>query len=102
MDMNYSDYELYKYDRGDSPEEKSRSNATLFHMCIDIGGLLNRSDFELARLFTDKGQKQPGALVRQWLKLEQARGHKVLPLGKPCDGFSYETGCPGHTCPEEE
>jgi hypothetical protein len=26
---------------------------------------------------------------------ELAKGRKVLPTG-PCEGFSYDAGCPGH------
>ena len=27
---------------------------------------------------------------------ELAAGHLRLPVGTPCEGFSYSTGCPGH------
>jgi hypothetical protein len=39
--------------------------------------------------------------LRQMLTDELAKGHKVLPIGKPCEGWSWETGCPGHEAPEE-
>jgi hypothetical protein len=32
----------------------------------------------------------------EWLYDELAKGRRVLPMGPPCEGFSYETGCPGH------
>ncbi len=32
---------------------------------------------------------------------ELAQGHRVIPFGPPCEGFSYVTGCPGHEIPEE-
>ena len=71
--------------------------AKQFHFCIDIEGVLKRSNRELSKLFTDKGRPQPGPLVRQWLKLQLAQGKQVLPLSdQPCEGFSYQTGCPGH------
>jgi hypothetical protein len=28
------------------------------------------------------------------------KGWEVLPLGQPCEGFSYQTGCPGHEQPD--
>lgn len=28
-------------------------------------------------------------------------GIKVIPIGEPCEGFSYQTGCPGHEKVEE-
>ena len=27
---------------------------------------------------------------------ELAAGHEALPIGEPCENFSYKTGCPGH------
>jgi hypothetical protein len=27
---------------------------------------------------------------------ELAKGHRVIPVGDACEGFSYQTGCPGH------
>jgi len=27
---------------------------------------------------------------------ELAEGHEVLPIGSPCEGFDYKSGCPGH------
>lgn len=37
-----------------------------------------------------------GQEMKDWFRLEDFQGKKVLPFGDPCDGFSYETGCPGH------
>jgi hypothetical protein len=33
---------------------------------------------------------------RQMCMDELANGHEVLPMGEPCEGFDYKTGCPGH------
>jgi len=27
---------------------------------------------------------------------ELSKGHEVIPLGLPCEGFDYKKGCPGH------
>jgi hypothetical protein len=27
---------------------------------------------------------------------ELVRGHDVIPMGEPCEGFDYKKGCPGH------
>ena len=36
--------------------------------------------------------------ARDYLLEELARGHLVLPMSEPpCDGFSFTTGCPGHS-----
>jgi len=39
--------------------------------------------------------------MREAFMDELAQGHKVIPVGKPCDGFDYKTGCPGHKIMEE-
>ena len=69
------------------------------HMCVDIAGLLKHStDNQLGRLFHEvDGSQRSGKYVRDWLRLQLAQGKKVLPMSKDCVGFSYETGCPGHT-----
>lgn len=67
------------------------------HMCVDIAGVMRWPDSQLRELFKeDDGSKRPGAYVRDWLKLQLAQGKQVLPMGKPCEGFSYIHGCPGH------
>lgn len=40
--------------------------------------------------------------VKEWLLDQIAQGKKALPFGEPCEGFSYETGCPGHQAVEAE
>lgn len=78
-------------------------SVTTHHMCIDIAGVLRWPDRDLAKLFTDDGIKRPGSYVRDWLKLQLALGKRVLPFSDcPCEGFSYETGCPGHPYEEEK
>ncbi len=70
-------------------------------MCVDIAGVLRWSDKELQGLFSaDDGSRRPGREVRDWLRLQLAHGKRVLPMGEPCDGFSYQTGCPGHESPQ--
>jgi hypothetical protein len=71
---------------------------TTVHMCVDIEGVLRWSDRDLAKLFTEDGAHRSGAYVRDWLRLQLAQGKRVLPMGK-CEGFDYQTGCPGHPIP---
>jgi hypothetical protein len=66
------------------------------HMCVDIEGVMRWPDKDLARMFSDDGIRRSGKYVRDWLKLQLAQGKRVLPMGKPCEGFSYTDGCPGH------
>lgn len=74
---------------------------TKVHMCIDISGVLRWPNAKLQKLFYDKdGTPRSGAYVRDYLRLELAKGRRVLPMGTECDNFDYQTGCKGH--PQEE
>ncbi len=72
------------------------------HMCVDIAGVLRWPDNKLKGMFThDNGQRpKTGREVRDFLKLQLAMGKRVLPMGK-CEGFDYQTGCPGHEVQED-
>jgi hypothetical protein len=65
------------------------------HMQVSIEGVLaNWSNRDIARLF-GRSVKDVAELKRiliDYLIL----GIKVLPSGKKCEGWSDETGCPGH------
>ena len=57
-----------------------------------------RSDWELAAKYstasdgTDVSADDLKAAYCEWL----AKGIEMIPIGTPCEGFSYQTGCPGH------
>ena len=70
------------------------------HMCLNIEGVLRWPDKELEGwIKDDNGNYLDGHNARLALKLEQARGRRVLPYGE-CEGFDYQTGCPGHEVKE--
>lgn len=72
------------------------------HMCVDIRGVLRWPDRQLAGMFTDDdGRKMKGHEVRDKLLDCLAEGKKVLPMGQ-CEGFDYQTGCPGHERKSED
>jgi len=65
------------------------------HMHVSIEGILaNWSNRDIARLFgrSVKDITELKRILIDYLIL----GIKVLPLGKKCDGWSDQTGCPGH------
>lgn len=67
------------------------------HLCVDIRGLLLRNDRELRGVIRDdSGTNLPPVAAREWLLDRLAEGKKVLPTTDECEGFSYQTGCPGH------
>lgn len=81
---------------------KEAGRSYTHHMCVSIEGVLCWPTQKLNKLFTnDDGTKPRGSQARDWLKLQLAQGKKVLPMGKACEGFSYQTGCPGHIVPTE-
>jgi hypothetical protein len=75
---------------------------TLHHMCVDIEGVLRWPDKKLGKFFTDDGVHRPVKYVRDWLEIQLSQGKKVLPIGEPCEGFSFQTGCPGHPIDEKK
>lgn len=71
-----------------------------FHCCHSIRGpLANWSKAEWKR--NAKGWRKDGwPMTADQLKdffMDQfSMGREVIPLGAPCEGFDYKTGCPGH------
>jgi hypothetical protein len=73
------------------------------HMCVDIRGMLRNTRFPAGYhgvMHHDDGRSMKPEEARESLYDALAKGWKVLPTG-PCEGFSYQTGCPGHEVPEE-
>jgi hypothetical protein len=75
--------------------------STTIHMCISIRGMLNWTTAETKRNLksitkTDGSKYANVHEFRNDLMDELSKGREVLPMGKPCDGFDYKKGCPGH------
>jgi hypothetical protein len=73
-----------------------------FHVSLDIQGfLLHHSRMrDYAGMFhRDDGSLMPPAEAKAELLRQLSMGRKMLPYGE-CEGFSYETGCPGHPVTE--
>jgi len=68
----------------------------IYHMCVDIRGAINWPNSRLKSLFCDAGKPVSAEAAREHLLDQLQMGRKVIPFGKPCEGFSYESGCPGH------
>ena len=74
------------------------------HLCVDIRGLLNNTRFPSGYrnlIANDDAEMLSPHAAREALYDHLAQGHKVLPTCD-CEGFSYQTGCPGHEEPEVE
>ena len=71
------------------------------HICQDIEGALNNwSKKTWDAMGRDNGIT--GNQVKEKFRIYLHEGMKVLPIGKECEGFSYQTGCPGHEIEDEE
>ena len=69
----------------------------IYHSCVDVSGALKSSRKLKAYMFRDESGRRLSADEAHDVLCEHLRaGHEVIPVGKPCEGFSYTTGCPGH------
>lgn len=70
------------------------------HVHLNVRGALAWPDKRLRNLVSDEnGDRFKPAQVRAWLRSQLDEGREALPIGKPCKGFDYKTGCPGHPAP---
>lgn len=82
------------------PSPASATLPRIVHCCIDIRGMLWWPKRRLRGLMVDDaGKRLTPEQAREYLLDQIALGRRVLPLGGECEGFSYETGCPGHQEP---
>lgn len=73
---------------------------TTVHVHVDVAGLLAQGDADLTIHvggITLRGRPCETVVdLRRALVECLEAGVKCLPVGQPCEGFSYRTGCPGH------
>jgi len=73
------------------------------HCSYSIKGLSTRSNRDLRpwlKTFTQDGRHPRDVQeLRSWFADMLCDGIKMIPIGEPCEGFSYKTGCPGHEKP---
>jgi hypothetical protein len=75
----------------------------IIHCCMDVRGWISNygratktERKRMARgIVVDGREATPDEALSAMLD-ELAAGHLRLPVGWPCEGFSYATGCPGH------
>lgn len=67
------------------------------HLCISIQGILDwHKRKKIKCLVHESGKAMTDAEARAFLAECLAEGKRVLPMSDECEGFSYQTGCPGH------
>lgn len=84
----------------DAVEDAPRAPGTVLHSHVSVDGLLAMDTRDLRRWskgLTINGReiRNPGTLRRALIALLNDDVH-CLPIGEPCEGWSYATGCPGH------
>jgi hypothetical protein len=72
------------------------------HMSCNIAGLIrNTGKKSMKGFFTlDNGKDCTDKEARDYLAECQTKGWRLVPFGK-CEGFDYQTGCPGHEVKEK-
>lgn len=73
------------------------------HFCQSVRGALRnwKKQSDVKGIYDTKtGRQSTLKEVKEFLMDELAKGHEVIPIGDPCEGFDYKNGCPGH--PKEE
>jgi len=86
--------------KSDPKQSHDRPIHKTLHMCISVrGAITNFKPREWRNCVEDSetGRTLKPDEVFQGFLDELARGHEVIPFGKPCEGFDYSGGgCPGH------
>jgi hypothetical protein len=65
---------------------------TIVHMCVSREGLIRN----LRRGVWKASDVSSGYTKKQLIAKLEAMTDRVLPMGKPCEGFDPDKGCPGH------
>ena len=77
--------------------------STVIHMSLDIAGVMR--DPDTLRILAKSATRDDGkpfenvTQLKQALQMELDKGRRVLPMSDECEGFDYQTGCPGHEVP---
>jgi len=65
------------------------------HICQSVSGALknwSKKEWESVA----KHNKMTADALKERFRIYEFEGKRVIPLGEPCEGFSYQDGCPGH------
>jgi hypothetical protein len=68
---------------------------TLKHICQSVEGALRNWKKRDWNAVAQSNNSTATEMENHFWDLH-SKGTKVIPIGEPCEGFSYQTGCPGH------
>lgn len=80
---------------------------TTWHLQLDISGALKVPLRDFRRQWKGcvkdgQGRTLSPEEFRDYLRLQQNKGHKLEPMSSECEGFDpFEKGCPGHSMEED-
>jgi hypothetical protein len=66
----------------------------IYHVSLSVKGALRQR--KKITYMEDNGKQISDAEAREFLMQCLSEGKRLIPIGKECEGYSYETGCPGH------
>lgn len=72
---------------------------TLRHVCQSVEGALKHWKAREWKSVAKQNNCTVDEIKNEFWKLH-AEGKRVIPFGEPCEGFNYQTGCPGHNIQE--
>lgn len=80
-----------------------REVGTTVHVSLSVRDAITWRKSQLRKLVPrDGGGYLSPVEAIEWLLDHLQEGRRFLPFGKPCNGFSFETGCPGHRDEERQ
>jgi hypothetical protein len=71
----------------------------IIHMCQSVSGALKNWDQSTWKEVAKDNDMTIGQ-IKERFRIMEFEGKKVIPIHKECEGFSHETGCPGHEVEE--
>lgn len=74
---------------------------TEFHVCQSVSGALKNWTAKEWKMVAADNDMSVSDCKKMFQRFE-FEGKKVIPIGEPCDGFSYENGCRGHDIDKTE
>lgn len=74
------------------------------HVSLDVAGAIRgfKPGYWRRSMKDSEGRYLTPTEVKDWLLEQLAHGKRRVPFGDPCEGFSHETGCPGHESDESD
>lgn len=72
--------------------------STTVHCSLDVENSLRtfKAQNWKRSMKDETGRRLTPAECKDFLLSQLKLGRTCIPIGEPCEGFSYETGCPGH------